>query len=70
MHGASARVKRLEGWRRMIVMMALIIMGNGVADRLHKTVDQGGGEIGARSGLDTSGWKKSLLQCPQKAAFP
>ena len=31
MHGASARVKRLEGWCGMIVVMAVIIMGMGAA---------------------------------------
>ena len=50
--------------------VAVVDMGDGVAHRLHKAVDQRGGEFGAGRRLDAPGRQKALLQGLQEAAFP
>ncbi len=43
---------------------------DGVADRLHEAVDQGGGEIGAGGGVDAAGGDETVFLGPEEFFFP
>ena len=50
--------------------MAFVVLGDGVTHRLHKTVDQGGGQTGARGRLDAPGGHKAAGQCLHETLLP
>ena len=58
------------GQRGIDAGMAVLDVGDRVAYGLHKTVDQGGRQISASGGLNSSSRQKPVLQGLQKFGFP
>jgi hypothetical protein len=58
------------GQRGVDAGVAVFDVGNGVTHRLHKTVDQRGGQIGAGGRLNATGWEKTGFQRFKKLVFP